>query len=166
MSWPLARCFSAELTSSLPIRVIRHSLNPVWDEKLFFHVRQTEAHWFVTLLPAREYSLIFRTRRNIAFNIYDWDKVSSNDHVGDVTVPLEQLLGTTVQADDRGLYPASNDGKLIGDDFHLHDLKIAVDGKEATENEIDGKTPSTLQIRAKFTPYSTSLLSAPFSLPS
>lgn len=94
--------------------------------------------------------------RNIAFNIYDWDKVSSNDHVGDVTVPLEQLLGTTVQADDRGLYPASSDGKLIGDDFHPHELKIAIDGQEATENEIDGKTPSILQIRAKFTPYSKS----------
>lgn len=26
-------------------RVIRHSLNPVWDERLFFHVRATEAQW-------------------------------------------------------------------------------------------------------------------------
>jgi len=70
-----------------------------------------------------------------------------------------------VQADDRGLYPASSDGKLLGDDFHPHDLKIAIDGKEAAENEIDGKTPSTLQIRAKFTPYSMSRLSALPSLP-
>lgn len=94
--------------------------------------------------------------------MYDWDKVSSNDHVGDVTVPLEQLLGTTIQADERGLYPASSDGKLLGDEFHLHDLKIDIDGKEATENEIDdGKTPSTLQIRAKFTPYSKSCALTP-----
>ncbi|MCZ6909889.1 MAG: hypothetical protein O7C56_02210, partial [Rickettsia endosymbiont of Ixodes persulcatus] len=94
--------------------------------------------------------------RNIAFNLYDWDKVSSNDHVGDVVVPLEQLLGTTVQPDERGLYPAGSDGKLIGDDFHPHDLKIVIDGKESGEREVDGKTPSTLQIRAKFTPYSVS----------
>lgn len=42
-------------------RVIRHQLNPVWDEKLFFHVRKTEVGW------------------NINFNVYDWDKMSSNE---------------------------------------------------------------------------------------
>ena len=26
-------------------RVIRHSLNPVWEERLFFHVRPAETHW-------------------------------------------------------------------------------------------------------------------------
>jgi phosphatidylserine decarboxylase len=90
--------------------------------------------------------------RNIAFNLYDWDKVSSNDHVGDVTVPLEQLLGSTIQADERGLYPAANDGKLIGDDFHDHDLKIQVNSKELTEKDA-GQSSATMHIRAKFTPY-------------
>lgn len=36
----------AELTCAYDIdSVIRHSLNPVWDERLFFHVRATEAQW-------------------------------------------------------------------------------------------------------------------------
>ena len=39
-------------------RVIRHSLNPTWDEKLLFHVRRHEAS-FIT-----------------QFTVLDWDKVS------------------------------------------------------------------------------------------
>ncbi|KAK4048980.1 phosphatidylserine decarboxylase [Microbotryomycetes sp. JL221] len=121
-------------------RVIRHSLNPVWQEKLFFHVRQAEVGW------------------NIAFNIHDWDKVSSNDHVGDVIVPLDQLLGTTVKSDERGLYPADSEGRLAGDDFHPHSLPITIDKLEATsssqhQDQTTKPSSAKLQIRAKFTPY-------------
>ncbi|KAL8278896.1 hypothetical protein RQP46_008767 [Phenoliferia psychrophenolica] len=118
-------------------RVIRHSLNPVWDEKLFFSVRRTEANWIV------------------AFNLYDWDKMrvqSSNDHVGDVSVPLAELIGgTALQPDERGLYPATSDGRLIGDDFYDHELKVLVDDKDAAA--ASDAQPTTLKIRAKFTPY-------------
>jgi len=31
-------------------RVIRHSLNPVWEERLFFHVRPAETHWYALFL--------------------------------------------------------------------------------------------------------------------
>lgn len=41
-------------------RVIRHSRNPVWDEKLFFHVKRHE-HAF-----------------HVMFSLLDWDKMSSN----------------------------------------------------------------------------------------
>ncbi|KAF9486943.1 C2-domain-containing protein [Pleurotus eryngii] len=47
-------------------RVIRHSLNPVGDEKLLFHVRRYE------------------TALKVQLSILDWDKYSSNDHVGDL----------------------------------------------------------------------------------
>lgn len=30
-------------------RVIRHSLNPVWEERLFFHVGEEETHWSVLI---------------------------------------------------------------------------------------------------------------------
>lgn len=108
-------------------RVIRHQLNPVWDEKLFFHVRRTEVNW------------------TINFNVYDWDKMSSNDYVGEISVPLEELLGSTIQPDERGLYPATQEGKLIGDDFQEHDLSIQIEDPQWGQ--------PTLQIRAKFTPY-------------
>lgn len=44
-------------------RVIRHSRNPVWDEKLFFHVKRHE-HAFAVM-----------------FTLFDWDKMSSNVRV-------------------------------------------------------------------------------------
>ncbi|KAF9486650.1 hypothetical protein BDN71DRAFT_1594824, partial [Pleurotus eryngii] len=53
--------------------VIRHSLNPVWDEKLLFHVRRYETAFKVQL------------------SILDWDKYSSNDHVGDLIEGAPQL---------------------------------------------------------------------------
>lgn len=40
-------------------RVIRHSLNPTWDERLLFHVRRHESA-FIT-----------------SFTVLDWDKVTS-----------------------------------------------------------------------------------------
>lgn len=39
-------------------RVIRHSLNPTWDEKLLFHVRRHESAF------------------TLSFAVLDWDKVS------------------------------------------------------------------------------------------
>ena len=47
-------------------RIIRHSRNPVWEEKLLFHVRKYETSYKVLL------------------TVLDWDKLSSNDHVRDV----------------------------------------------------------------------------------
>ena len=68
-------------------RVIRHSLNPVWDEKLLFHVRR--------------YEKTFR----IQFTILDWDKLSSNDHVGETSLDLKELLDTAPERDCvSGLY--------------------------------------------------------------
>ena len=42
-------------------RVIRHSLNPTWGEKLLFHVRRHEANY------------------TIGFSVLDWDKASARD---------------------------------------------------------------------------------------
>lgn len=58
---------------------------------------------------------------------------------------MEELLGSTIQPDERGLYPATHEGKLIGDDFQEHDLAIQIEDPQWGQ--------PTLQIRAKFTPY-------------
>ena len=55
-------------------RVIRHSLNPVWDEKLLFHVRRYE------------------TSFKIQLTVLDWDKLSSNDYVGEASFSVAELL--------------------------------------------------------------------------
>ena len=68
-------------------RVIRHSLNPVWEEKLLFHVRRYETAFQVQL------------------TILDWDKLSSNDHIGDVNFSLKELVESAPQPDPiTGLY--------------------------------------------------------------
>ncbi|KWU41255.1 hypothetical protein RHOSPDRAFT_23357 [Rhodotorula sp. JG-1b] len=112
-------------------RVIRHNLNPVWEERLFFHVGEAETHW------------------NIGFSVSDWDKITGNDHVGDVVVPLEQLLGKTIQPDERGLFPTGPDGRLLDADFHDHDLPIVA---SSADGHYRGAKPS-LQIRACYLPY-------------
>lgn len=84
-------------------RVIRHSLDPTWDEKLLFHVRRYE------------------TSFTINFSVLDWDKLSGNDHVGEVSFDVQQLLANAPQKDPvTGLYPESIDDNQNGmKDFTL-----------------------------------------------
>ncbi len=79
-------------------RVIRHSLSPVWDEKLLFHVRRYETAFKVQL------------------TILDWDKLSSNDHIGDASFDLKELLDNAPQADEgTGLYPVTDEDQAMTD---------------------------------------------------
>jgi phosphatidylserine decarboxylase len=68
-------------------RVIRHSLNPIWNEKLLFHVRRYETNFNVQLV------------------VLDWDKLTSNDYVGEVQFNVSELLDDIPKKDDTtGLY--------------------------------------------------------------
>ena len=83
-------------------RVIRHSLNPTWDEKLIFHVRRYESKFM------------------IQFSVLDWDKLSSNDHIGDATFDLAELINRAPQKDPKSnLYAAGEDGIHDLDDFKI-----------------------------------------------
>jgi phosphatidylserine decarboxylase len=78
-------------------RVIRHSLNPNWDEKLLFHVRRYESAFKVQL------------------SVLDWDKLSSNDHVGDAGFSVAELLANApMKNPETGLYPEDQDGTQDG----------------------------------------------------
>ncbi|SLM36695.1 phosphatidylserine decarboxylase [Lasallia pustulata] len=68
-------------------RVIRHNLNPVYDEKMVFQVMRHE----------QQYSL--------SFSVVDRDKLSGNDFVGTVTIPLASITSIAPEADpETGLY--------------------------------------------------------------
>ncbi|KAG6332884.1 hypothetical protein ID866_6202, partial [Astraeus odoratus] len=110
-------------------RVIRHSLNPVWDEKLLFHVRRYETSFKVML------------------TVLDWDKLSSNDYVGDARFDVAELVKDSPQPDPcTGLYDLGQEGRHEMKEFVLP----LVTGKEAAW---EAKHTPMLQIRAKFQPY-------------
>jgi phosphatidylserine decarboxylase len=91
-------------------RVIRHSLNPIWDEKMLFHVRR--------------YEKLFK----IQFAILDWDKLTSNDHVGDAVLELGELMSSVPKPDEEtGIYPEGVESAHGMQEFKLR----LVTGKEA-----------------------------------
>ncbi|KAF9812135.1 hypothetical protein IEO21_06368 [Rhodonia placenta] len=110
-------------------RVIRHSLNPTWDEKLLFHVRRYE------------------TTFNVQLTVLDWDKLSSNDHVGDASFSVSELLANAPQKDEEtGLYPHDVDGLHAMQDFQLSLTT-------AKEMAWEAKHKPVLSVRAKYQPY-------------
>lgn len=68
-------------------RVVRHNLNPVYDEKLVFQVAKNEINY------------------SLAFSVVDRDNFSGNDYVGRVDLPLEKIIALAPEADpNTGLY--------------------------------------------------------------
>lgn len=68
-------------------RVIRHNLNPVFDERMIFNVTRHE----------QTYSL--------SFAVVDRDKLSGNDFVGTASLELPDLISAAPEADpETGLY--------------------------------------------------------------
>ncbi|KAI9742187.1 MAG: hypothetical protein M1818_004087 [Claussenomyces sp. TS43310] len=68
-------------------RVIRHSLNPVYNEKMIFQVLRHE----------QTYSL--------AFTVVDRDKLSGNDFIAAASIPLQEITETAPKANpETGLY--------------------------------------------------------------
>ncbi|POV99013.1 hypothetical protein PSHT_13728 [Puccinia striiformis] len=135
-------------------RVIRHCMDPVWDEKLFFHVQKSESAF------------------SILFSMYDWDKMSSNDYIGESQLLLEDLMNDTEQNlridHQTGLYQLDQTGKLVGDQMTDYELPVVHTPSSSTKSsspttteQTNGTEPShqvtyngKLSIKAKFIPYS------------
>ena len=76
-------------------RVVRHSLNLVFDEKFFFHVRRSEPGFQVQLA------------------VLDWDKLSANDLVGDATFEVKELIEGSPKPDgETKLYAADDEEEV------------------------------------------------------
>jgi phosphatidylserine decarboxylase len=112
-------------------RVQRHTLNPVFDQKLIFHVRRHEAHWTTKLA------------------VYDWDRLSSHDHVGGAEVRVAELIEAAPKPDPATqLYPEDEDGQRPMQRFEL-DLTSG----GAKQESVGAKHRPKLVVEAKFTPY-------------
>ncbi|KAF8624424.1 hypothetical protein AX17_007133 [Amanita inopinata Kibby_2008] len=110
-------------------RVIRHSRNPVWDEKLLFHVRRYETSFKVQL------------------TILDWDKLSSNDHIGDASFDVKTLIECAPQPDEvTGLYASD-----YGGDHPMREMRLEV--LLAKDISWEAKHNPVVTIRAKYQPY-------------
>lgn len=68
-------------------RVVRHNLNPVFEEKMVFQVMRHEQNY------------------SLSFSVVDRDKLSGNDFVGTASLPLSTVITTAPEADtETGLY--------------------------------------------------------------
>ncbi|KAI9680667.1 MAG: hypothetical protein M1817_004107 [Caeruleum heppii] len=68
-------------------RVIRHNLNPIFDERMIFQVLGHEQNY------------------SLNFSVVDRDKLSGNDFVGTAAVPLQEIITTAPEAEaGTGLY--------------------------------------------------------------
>ncbi|EGG11740.1 uncharacterized protein MELLADRAFT_46768 [Melampsora larici-populina 98AG31] len=143
-------------------KVIRHSLEPVWDERLFFHVKREELNY------------------TILFSLFDWDKMSSNDYIGEVKLPMIELIEANqkkMNIDSKtGLYQVDENGKLWGDSMINYEFLIESpspstsplnsNSKSSNSSDLSNPsppasatvssttTPSKLFIKAKYVPYS------------
>ncbi|KAI8071282.1 phosphatidylserine decarboxylase-domain-containing protein [Gongronella butleri] len=146
--------------STFRTRSIRHNLNPVWNEKLFFHVRHNEA----------KYSL--------KFAVYDKDKFSGNDLVATQSIPIMQMIEQSNQLQQNQIPLSStisrssssnssstatitnantnanatanaNTTRDIDDQMGMHTLPLNMFKHDKWQN----KHNPTLTIRAKFMPY-------------
>lgn len=110
-------------------RVLRHNLNPVWDEKLLFHVRRYEDSF------------------SIQFAVLDWDKISGNDHVGSISLPIQELMADAPRPDEAtGLFHPDQDGK-----HDMKDFKLPI--VPPKDSQWETKHAPTLHFRAKYEPY-------------
>ncbi|KAI8337797.1 phosphatidylserine decarboxylase-domain-containing protein [Blakeslea trispora] len=109
--------------STFRTSAVRHNLNPVWNEKLFFHVRHNEANY------------------HLKFTVYDREKFSGNDLVAWCQIPIGNIFN---QAETK----LNNDSDLIEQDMDLYTFPLQM----ARPDKWKDKHPS-LTIRAKFMPY-------------
>ncbi|KAJ7253579.1 phosphatidylserine decarboxylase-domain-containing protein [Mycena rebaudengoi] len=114
-------------------RVIRHSLNPVWDEKMLFHVRRYEIGYEIRL------------------TVLDWDKLSSNDYIGATAFHD----GDDTAARERGtripLYAEEESG-----DHPMKEFKLKLETGGAGREPVlwESKHNPVISFRAKYQPYS------------
>ena len=112
-------------------RVIRHNLNPVFDEKMLFQVLPQE----------QSYSL--------SFTVVDRDKLSGNDFVGTTNLPLPDVTINAPDADpETGLYqvPEPHDAQTVPPPSKSRLILKNKDRWEAKHNP-------QLTVKAKYLPY-------------
>ncbi|KAI1432672.1 phosphatidylserine decarboxylase-domain-containing protein [Xylaria sp. CBS 124048] len=77
-------------------RVVRHNLNPVFNEKMLFQVQNHEQSY------------------SFAFTVIDRDKISGNDFIASTSFPLKDIIERGPQADpETGLYDLKEPAEYV-----------------------------------------------------
>ncbi|GLB40809.1 putative catalyzes the formation of phosphatidylethanolamine (PtdEtn) from phosphatidylserine (PtdSer) [Lyophyllum shimeji] len=130
-------------------RVLRHTLDPVFEEKMMFRVRRYEAGYQVRIVLA------------------DWERVRFNERVGEAGVEVRDLMESAPEPDaETGVYELDLDLDLeFGDerdgtdelerDMREYAVPLAPSGhlSFAEGAPWDPDCPPVVYIRAKYTPY-------------
>ncbi|GAB5589507.1 phosphatidylserine decarboxylase [Umbelopsis nana] len=142
--------------STFRTKAIRHSLNPTWNEKLFFHINEDDINY------------------KLKFSLYDKDKVSGNDYVAGQEISIVDIINKSLDSGKLALQStkvvSSVDQQASGDE-HIHltlgkastettakniesemDMHT-IDLKMANEKKWEGLHQPTLTFRAKYVPY-------------
>ncbi|KAF9903805.1 hypothetical protein EC991_003363 [Linnemannia zychae] len=114
-------------------RVVRHNLNPIWKAKLMFRVYQGEETF------------------KIKYSIHDWDKMSGNDHVGDATMPISDLIQVAGKSEEGSVPPEGENG-LLDPEMRDYALKINLTTKAESIKTASEDEPH-IRVRAKFVSY-------------
>src|SRR5438045_5008374 len=107
-------------------RVVRHSLNTVFNERMIFQVMNSEKGYI------------------ISFNVYDRDKMSSNDFVAQAFLPLTDLINSAPTPDpETGLYKVTEpwkDPELGRPKVKRHDTKLSrILSRSSSSTSLSGK---------------------------
>lgn len=79
-------------------KVVRHNLNPVFNEKMIFNVQSQEQTY------------------SFAFTVIDRDRYTGNDFIATTSLPLQELLDKAPQADpETGLYAIPDPEEYVPD---------------------------------------------------
>jgi len=111
-------------------RFIRHSLNPVWNETLYLHLKEEEENY------------------TLKFSIYDYN-ISKNDLLGVVTLNAKNLVEECRKYNN---YDDGDDNKDL-EALDPRPLEVVKPIEFLKEYPDHNNYESTLKIRVKFTPY-------------
>lgn len=137
-------------------RVIRHDLNPVFDEKLVFQVLRHETNY------------------SMNFTVMDRDKFSGNDYIGMVNFPLEKAVSVAPVADPAtGLYtlPEPQEASPVVQESKRSRFRLPISRSSSAQSLSRlakpglKREPSTSSLTASHTASNGSLAPPPTSAP-
>lgn len=118
--------------STFRTRAIRHNLNPTWNEKLFFHVRNSESNY------------------KLKFAVYDKDKFSGNDFVASQEISIAEIMQGNNDQDIKQVQKATDSPcDMIEQSMGQYTVPLALKKSEKWKDSLN----PTLTFRAKFVPY-------------